>query len=198
MFYDAITNDHGLKHDPFKALVTPRPIGWISSISEDGILNLAPYSFFNAVSSNPNYVMFSSLGRKDSQRNIEATKEFVCCMATYELRDAMNKTSAHVGPEVDEFGLAGLTAEPSKLVKPARVKESPIALECRYYQTIELPHNEGQQEGYCMIFGQVVGVHIDDSVIENGMVVTSRFTPLARLGYMEYTAVENIFSINRP
>ncbi len=197
MFYDAIENNHGLKHDPFKALVTPRPIGWISSVSEDGINNLAPYSFFNAVSSNPNYVMFSSLGKKDSQNNIEATGEFVCCMATYDLRDAMNKTSAHVGPEVDEFELAGLTPVPSTTVKPPRIKESPIALECKYHQTIQLPNREGA-DGYYMIIGQVVGIYIDDQVINNGMVDTSQITPLARLGYMEYTSVENIFALDRP
>lgn len=197
MFYNAIDNNHGLKHDPFKALVTPRPIGWISSISKEGIYNLAPYSFFNAVSSNPNYVMFSSLGKKDSQNNIEATGEFVCCMSTYALRDAMNKSSAHVAPEVDEFELAGLTAEPSTMVKPPRIKESPIALECKYHQTIQLPHHEGR-DGYYMIIGQVVGIHIDDSVIKDGMVNTSSITPLARLGYMEYTSVENVFALNRP
>ena len=112
MFYDAVANTHGLKWDPFKALVAPRPIGWISTLSKTGVVNLAPYSFFNAVSTDPHFVMFSSGGRKDSQRNAEETGEFVCSLATYDLRDAMNRTSQHVGPEVDEMALAGLTPAP--------------------------------------------------------------------------------------
>lgn len=108
MFYDAVANTHGLQWDPFKALVSPRPIGWISTLGKNGVVNLAPYSFFNAVATDPHFVMFSSGGRKDSQRNAEETGEFVCSLATYDLRDAMNRTSQHVSPEVDEMVLAGL------------------------------------------------------------------------------------------
>ena len=139
MHYDAIVNDHGLKHDPFKALIAPRPIGWIASVSRSGICNLAPYSFFNAVSDRPHYVMFSSKNLKDSVRNIQETGEFTCSMSTWDTRDAMSITSAPVPPGVDEFSLSSLTATASKFVKPPRVKESPAAFECRYWRAIELP-----------------------------------------------------------
>jgi flavin reductase (DIM6/NTAB) family NADH-FMN oxidoreductase RutF len=139
MFYDAVANTHGLALDPFKALIAPRPIGWISTLGKNGVVNLAPYSFFNAVSEDPHFVMFASGGRKDSRRNAEETGEFVCSLATYALREAMSRTSAPVGPEVDEMRLAGLTPAPSRLVAPPRVKESPVAFECRYWRTIELP-----------------------------------------------------------
>ncbi len=198
MFYDAVTNKHTLKYDPFKALVAPRPIGWISSLSEDGVINLAPYSFFNAVSANPHFVFFSSAGRKDSLRNIEATGEFVCSIASSDLRNQMNKSSEGVAPEVDEMSLAGLTAEPSHFVKPPRVKEAPAALECKYYQTIELPRSEGNSEGYYMILGQVVGVYIDDAYIKDGILDMDKLRLLARLGYMDYTVVDNVFSLDRP
>lgn len=143
MFYDAVANTHGLAIDPFKALVAPRPIGWISTLGKNGVVNLAPYSFFNAVSEDPHFVMFGSGGRKDSQRNAEETGEFVCSLATYELREAMNRTSAPVAPDVDEMKLVGLTPAPSRLVAPPRVKESPVAFECRYWRTIDLPGRNG-------------------------------------------------------
>ena len=196
MFYDAIENQHGLKHDPFKSLVVPRPIGWISSLSADGVLNLAPYSFFNAVSAKPNIVMFSSGGRKDSAANAETTGEFVCNMATWDLRDAMNESSATVDASVDEFELAGLKTVPSKLVKPPRVAASPVALECTYLQTVELPPTNGEPN--LVVFGQVVGIHIDDDVIVDGMVDVTRFKPVARLGYHDYAVVEDVFTMVRP
>ena len=196
MFYDAIENRHGLKHDPFKSLVVPRPIGWISSLSSDGVLNLAPYSFFNAVSARPNIVMFSSGGRKDSAANVEATGEFVCNMATWDLREAMNESSATVDSAVDEFELAGLQTVPSKLVKPPRVAASPVALECTYLQTVELPPSNGEPN--LVVFGQVVGIHIDDDVIVDGMVDVTKFKPVARLGYHDYAVVEDVFSMVRP
>lgn len=198
MFYETARNDHGLPHDPFKSLVVPRPIGWISTISEDGVVNLAPYSFFNAVSADPPFVMFSSAGRKDTITNAEATGAFVCSMATHALREAMNETSAPVPSEVDEFALAGLTPLPSRLVAPPRVAESPIALECRYHQTIELPRASGAASGYAMVIGEVVGVHIDDAVIREGRVDLARIRPLARLGYLDYTMVDDIFAMPRP
>jgi flavin reductase (DIM6/NTAB) family NADH-FMN oxidoreductase RutF len=201
VFYDAISNDHGLKHDPWKALVIPRPIGWISTLSNDGICNLAPYSFFNATSEKPHYVMFGSAGRKDSVRNIEETGEFVCSLATYELRFHMNTTSAPVPHGIDEFPLAGLTVAPSRMVRPPRVKESPVAFECRYWRTIDLPPGvPGGQEGYLVVFGLVIGIHIDDSVITDGIVDSAAMQPIARLGYMDYTVVtpESVFTIQRP
>ena len=197
MFYETETNDHGLKRNPFKALVAPRPIGWISTVSTEGVVNLAPYSFFNGVSEMPPFVMFSSSGQKDSQRNAEETGEFVCCLATYDLREHMNVTSAGVGPEVDEMDLAGLTPAPSKLVKPPRVAESPVALECKHFQTVQLPAPEGQ-DGYSVVLGHVVGIHIDESVLNEGLVDIQKLRPIARLGYMDYTVVDTVFSMGRP
>lgn len=197
MFYDARENKHGLKHDPYKALVSPRPIGWISTVGSDGIVNLAPYSFFNAFSDNPHYVYFSSAGRKDSQRNAEDTGEFVCSLATWKLKDQMNVTSAGVAPEVDEFVLAGLTPAPSKMVAPPRVAESPVAFECKYYQSLELPRDTGTNN-YTVVIGRVVGIHIDDDVIVEGMVDMGKLRPIARLGYKDYTVVDTVFSLDRP
>lgn len=198
MFYDAVTNAHGLRHDPFKALVAPRPIGWISTLSADGAANLAPYSFFNAVCEKPHIVMFSSVGRKDTVTNIEATGEFVCNLATYDLRAQMNATSAPVGPGVDEFALAGLTPVPSHLVRPPRVGESPVALECRLLEIVALKDLGGQPAGYYMTLGQVVGIHIDDAVIRDGMVDVAGLKTIARLGYHDYCVVDSLFRMTRP
>jgi flavin reductase (DIM6/NTAB) family NADH-FMN oxidoreductase RutF len=198
MFYDAVANTHGLKWDPFKALVTPRPIGWISTLGKNGVVNLAPYSFFNAVSTDPHFVMFSSGGRKDSQRNAEETGEFVCSLATYDLRDAMNRTSQHVGPEVDEMALAGLTQAPSKLVAPPRVAESPVAFECRYWRTIDLPGPDGGPGTHAIVLGQVVGVYIDDSVIVGDRADVTKVKPIARLGYGDYAVIDEVFELTRP
>ena len=197
MFYDAVANSHGLQWDPFQALVSPRPIGWISTLGQDGVVNLAPYSFFNAVSTNPHFVMFSSGGRKDSQRNAEETGEFVCSLATFELRDAMNRTSQHVGPEVDEMEMAGLTAAPSKLVAPPRVAESPVAFECKYWRTIELPGPDGGEGAHAIVLGQVVGVHIDDAAIVDGKVDVTKLRPIARLGYGDYAVIDEVFELSR-
>lgn len=198
MFYDAIKGSHGLERDPFKALVAPRPIGWISTVGPDGVVNLAPYSFFNAISDKPPYVMFSSAGRKDTLRNAEETGEFVCSLATYDLRDQMNTTSASVAPDVDEMSLAGLTAAPSRLVKPPRVAESPVAFECKYFTTVELPAQNGPANQYAVVIGSVVGIHIDDDAIVEGRVDVTRLRPIARLGYMDYAVVDSVFSLERP
>jgi len=198
MFYDAVANTHGLEWDPFKALVAPRPIGWISTLSKNGVVNLAPYSFFNAVSTDPHFVMFSSGGRKDSQRNAEDTGEFVCSLATYDLREAMNRTSAHVDPEVNEMELAGLTPAPSRFVAPPRVKESPVAFECRYWRTIELPGPDGGPGTHAMVLGQVVGVYIDDAAIAEGKVDVTKLRPIARLGYGDYAVIDEVFTLTRP
>ena len=201
MFYETLENEHGLPHDPFKALVTPRPIGWITTQSKDGVCNIAPYSFFNAISEKPHYVVIGSTGRKDTLSNIEETGEFTCSLATWELRNHMNATSAPVPHGVDEYPMAGLTAVASNLVKPPRVKESPAALECKHWKTIELPPATpaGQPENAAII-GLVVGIYIDDTVLKNGLVDTSSMRPIARMGYMEYAAVtpETTFEIPRP
>lgn len=198
MFYDAVTNSHGLRWDPFKALISPRPIGWISTLGRNRVVNLAPYSFFNAVATDPHFVMFSSGGRKDSQRNAEETGEFVCSLATFELRDAMNRTSQHVGPEVDEMEMAGLTPAASKMVTPPRVAESPVAFECKYWRTIELPGLDGGPGTHAIVLGQVVGVHIDDAAIVDGKVDVTKLKPIARLGYGDYAVIDEVFELSRP
>src|SRR5579862_1085262 len=155
MFYDVRKNDHGLPHDPFKAIVAPRPIGWITSMSSKGEINLAPYSFFNGVSSDPPMVMFSSEGRKDSLVFIEETREFVCNLATWDLRDQMNATSGPFPRGVNEMKEAGLEPAPSILVKPPRVKASPCALECKWLQTVRLNDIHGGATEQHVVFGQV-------------------------------------------
>ena len=199
MHYDTAANNHGLRHNPFKALVVPRPIGWISTVSKDGVNNLAPYSFFNAVSDRPPVVLFSSGGRKDTLRNIEETGEFTCSMATYDLREHMNMSSAPVVHGVDEFTLAGLTPASSTLVKPPRVAESPAAYECKLWKMVELPAPDAQHT-HTVVFGLVVGVYVDDRYVRDGLVDTAAMQPLARLGYMEYAVVNaaNMFTLNRP
>jgi flavin reductase (DIM6/NTAB) family NADH-FMN oxidoreductase RutF len=202
MFYET-RGHHGLKHNPFKSLVVPRPIGWVSSQDSNGVVNLAPYSFFNAVAAEPPTVMFASNGAhsegryKDSAKNVQETGEFVCNLATWETREAMNATSAMVARSVDEFVLSGLTPLPSKLVKPPRVKESPVHLECTYLQTVELPSNDPQRANL-VVFGHVVGIHIDDGIISDGMIDMNVFKPIARLGYFDYSVVDNVFSMQRP
>jgi flavin reductase (DIM6/NTAB) family NADH-FMN oxidoreductase RutF len=197
MHYDAIDNAHGLPNDPFKAIVAPRPIGWISSMSKIGVPNLAPYSFFNAVSEKPHYIVIGSSGMKDSLTNIETTGEFVINIATYELREQMNASSARVAPDVDEFRLSSLTPAPSRFVKPPRVSESPAALECRLFQIVPLPDNHGDARNWAII-GRVVGVYIDDRFIAEGRVNTAAMKPIARMGYSEYTTVETAWRMRRP
>jgi len=202
MFYKT-EDHHGLKHNPFKSLIVPRPIGWVSSQDSDGIVNLAPYSYFNGVGSDPPTVMFASEGAhteggfKDSASNVQSTGEFVCNLATWDLREAMNATSALVARSVDEFELAGLTPAPSQLVKPPRVKESPVHLECTHLKTVSLPSNDPERPSL-VVFGRVVGIHIDDSIISEGLIDMEVFKPIARLGYMDYTVVEKVFTMRRP
>ena len=200
MFYDALENKHGLPHDPFKALAVPRPIGWISTVSAAGIANLAPYSFFNAVAEKPHYVVIGSGGVKDTLSNIRETKEFVCNVATYDLREHMNISSATVPSDVDEFPLAGLTAVRSEMVAAPRVKEAAAAFECRLHELIPLPGHGRYKQNYTLIIGLVVGIHIEDKYIIDGLIDTAAMKPIARLGYMDYAVVsaENMFAINRP
>jgi flavin reductase (DIM6/NTAB) family NADH-FMN oxidoreductase RutF len=198
MFYETAKNNHGLPHDPFKAIVAPRPIGWISSLSAKGDLNLAPYSYFNGVSSKPPCVMFASEGHKDSIANIAETREFVCSLATWELREQMNATSATVSREVDEFMLAGLTAAPSKLVKPPRVAESPCALECKLVKIVNLGDEDPTLADRQIVIGKVVGIHIDEQFIKDGILDTAAMKPIARCGYRNYAVVLDQFEMIRP
>ncbi|GHB33143.1 Asp/Glu/hydantoin racemase [Pseudovibrio japonicus] len=197
MFYEA-NKPHGLPHNPFKAIVAPRPIGWVSTVSSSGQRNLAPYSFFNAVCDAPPMVAFGSTGYKDSVRNIEETGEFVCNQATIDLAEAMNRSSAMVGSDVDEFQLSGLTPIASNLVKAPRVLEAKTALECKLLNVQRLTDLDRNETETWLILGQVVGVHIDESVLENGLLNVAKMKPLARLGYMDYSVVNEVFQMKRP
>ncbi len=200
MFYNPEINDHGLPYSPFKALAVPRPIGWLSTISKDGVGNLSPYSFYNALSYNPPFIMISSGSqengtRKDTVRNAEETGEFVFNMATWDLRTRMSDTSWIDDPDIDEMLEVGLTPAPSKLVAPARVAESPVHFECLHHQTVILPGYTPESVHQLMI-GKVIGIHIDDDFItEDGLVDILKIKPIARLGYKDYTTVESTFSM---
>jgi len=205
MFYDAARRDHGLAQDPLKSLIVPRPIGWISTVDGQGRVNLAPYSFYNAVSEFPPMVYFAITGRygdtptKHSRMNAEETGEFVVNMVAGTLTEKMNITTAMVAYGIDEMKLAGLTPVPCRYVKPPRVAESPVALECRYWKTVELPVEPGfEKHSGSVVFGQVVGVHIDDGILKDGRVDVMAFRPVARLGYSEYTTTENVWRMRRP
>ena len=200
MFYDTRTGERTLPHDPFKAIVTPRPIGWITSMSAKGEINLAPYSFFNGLTDHPPTVMFASEGRKDSVVFAEETKEFVCNLATWELREQMNETSAPFARGVNEMEKTGLEAAPSRMVKPPRVKASPCALECKWLQTVRLSDIAGRLTERYVVFGQVVGVYIDDAFIRDGKLDTAAMPPIARAGYHDYFVgtPETKFSLRRP
>jgi len=200
MFYETSSNDHGLPHDPFKAIVTPRPIGWITTMSRKGEVNLSPYSFFNAISERPPMVAFSSSGRKDAITFVEETKEFVCNLATYDLREQMNATSAVLPRGESEMNRAGLAAAPSRLVKPPRVAEALAALECKWLQTVPLIPLGGGEPSYYLVIGQVVGIYIDDRFIVDGLVDTAAMRPIARSGYRDYFVAtpETKFSLTRP
>jgi flavin reductase (DIM6/NTAB) family NADH-FMN oxidoreductase RutF len=200
MFYETARRNHGLPHDPFKAIVAPRPIGWITSMSATGEINLAPYSFFNGVSSEPPIVMFSSEGYKDSVAFIEQTREFVCNVATYEMRQPMVETSGHYPRGVNEMERAGIAPAPARLVKPPRVAAAPCALECKLLQVVRLADIDGNVLDQYVVFGQVVGVHIDDRFIKDGLLDTAAMMPIARAGYRDYfvSTLETRFSLKRP
>lgn len=198
MYYEIAANDHGLPHDPLKALVAPRPIGWISSLSADGVPNLAPYSFFNMLAVSPAIVGFSSGMRKDSQSNIEETGEFVYNFASVDLIDAVNVSSSHVPNTVNEFELAGVTAIDSRCVKAPRVAEAHAHFECEYLQTVALPHTPGQEIPWSLILGRVVAVHIKDAFIADGVVDTLAMQPLTRMGYMDYGVLSHKITKERP
>ncbi|HKV06463.1 MAG TPA: flavin reductase family protein [Candidatus Acidoferrales bacterium] len=203
MYYEPGKTDHGLPRDPFKSCVIPRPIGWISTVSREGVHNLAPFSQFQNLTFDPPYVMYSANQttrgrRKDTVANTEQTGQFVWNMATYDLREAVNKSAEEVGPEVDEFELAGVTKAPSRVVKPCRVAESPIHFECAHHQTIRLPGN-GTMGTVDIVIGRVIGIHIRDDVIQSdGRIDVLKIRPIARLGYHDYTSVESIFQMVIP
>ncbi len=199
MFYTP-KDGHGLPHDPFKAVVSPRPIGWISTRDAQGRDNLAPYSFFNAVAGAPPQVMFASNGSKpdrgdtkDSVGNIRETGVFVVNIVSYALKDAMNISGAGAPRDTDEFALSGLTKAEAQAINCAYVAEAPAALECRFIKTVDLIG-----DGNIMVIGEVVGVHLNDNYLVDGIFDVTAFQPLARMGYHDYTRVTEAFKLKRP
>ena len=199
-FYEP-RHGHGLRHDPLNAIVAPRPIGWIGSLAPDGVRNLAPYSFFNLFAYRPPIVGFASSAWKDSAANIAATREFSWNLATRDLAAAMNASSAIVPADIDEFDLAGLAAAPSRLIAAPRVAASPVSFECRLTQQFELTDADGAGTGAWMTFGEVVAVHIDPAMIDEGVYVTARARPILRGGgagdFFEITG-DRQFEMRRP
>jgi flavin reductase (DIM6/NTAB) family NADH-FMN oxidoreductase RutF len=199
-FYEP-RDGHRLPHDPFNAIVGPRPIGWISSRSRTGVLNLAPYSFFNAFNYVPPIVGFASTGYKDTVRNIEETGEFCWNLATRRLAEPMNQTCAAVPPEVDEFALAGLAAAPSQVVAVPRVADSPVSMECRLTQLIQLQRADGGKVASWLVLGEVVGVHIDAALLNDGVYDTAAAQPILRGGGpADYFSIgpDQLFKMFRP
>ena len=199
MFYRP-EDGHGLPHNPFNAIVTPRPIGWISSRSRDGVNNLAPYSFFNGVAYVPPQVMFANTGAKpdqpntkDSVANIRETEVFCVNIVEYAAMDAMNITTEHFDRDVDEFDQAGLTAVDCETINCARVEGAPAALECRLTKIVDLPGASNS-----VVFGEVIGVHIRDNCLVDGKLDVRTYQPLSRLGYRDYTRVTEVFELARP
>ncbi|WP_372387477.1 flavin reductase family protein [Xanthomonas axonopodis] len=194
-------NGHRLPHDPFNAIVAPRPIGWISTQDAQGVLNLAAYSFFNSFNFKPPIVGFSSLGNKDSVRNARETGEFGWSLSTRPLAEAMNATCATVGPEVDEFQLAGLTPEPSRCIAVPRVAESPVSFECKVTQILQLTTASGEELPTWVVFGEVVAVHIAEHLLVDGIYQTIAAQPISRGGGpADYFDVrpENLFRMRQP
>jgi flavin reductase (DIM6/NTAB) family NADH-FMN oxidoreductase RutF len=200
IFYEPHERDRDLlPHDPFKALVVPRPIGWVSTIAASGDVNLAPYSFFNAIGEGPPMLAFSSSGRKDSATFAGEVSEFVWNLATWDLRVAMNQTSAALPRGASEFAHAGLEMAPSRLVAPPRVAASPCAMECKVVHAVELRDIDGNPANQFLVVGQVIGVHLDDRFVSDGIVDTAAIRPIARCGYLgDYTVVDALFEMLRP
>lgn len=199
-FYEP-KNGHGLKHDPFNAIIAPRPIGWISSRDSKGNVNLAPYSFFNGFCYTPPIIGFSSTSWKDTVQNVKDTGEFVWNLATLDLAKHMNATAAHVAPDVSEFQISGLTAVPGKLVNVPRVAESPVAFECKLTQIIQLQGANGEKANAWLTLGEVVAVHIDKAMIKDGVYITALARPIVRAGRRgDYFTVkpEDMFEMIRP
>ncbi len=198
MFYETADNRHGLAHDPFKAIVAPRPIGWIGTKGRDGSLNLSPYSFFNAVSDRPKIVMFSSSGRKDTLRNATETGVFSVNYVSADLVAAMNASSIAVPYGTDEFALAGLTPVMGRLVDAPCVGEAYAVLECRVTEIHTLKTIDGTDSDSHAVFGQVVAIHMDERVIRDGCFDVALARPVTRLGYMDYAEVQPVFELQRP
>ena len=197
MFYEPILG-HGLPHDPFKAIVAPRPIGWISTVDRLGRPNLAPYSFFNGVCDSPPMVMFSSAGMKHSAANARATGEFVCNFSSLALKEAMNVSSAPLAAGDSEFDAAGLLKAACRTVRVPRVAASPAALECKTVSVTELMDRFGKPTDRWVVIGQVTGVHIHDEFLVDGTFDTAKAGALARCGYMDYSATTETFAMRRP
>ena len=197
-FYDP-SGDHGLPHDPFKAILAPRLIGWISSCNAQGQVNLAPYSFFGVFSANPKIIAFSSESYKDTIRNIEETGEFTWNLTSQALAQAMNRSSAPVSPGVNEFELAGLTQMPGRNVSVPRVGESPAALECKLLKVLQLEALDGHPVKNWIAFGQVVGVHIRREYLKDGLFDLNAAQPILRAGYRgDYAGMGEMFEMIRP
>lgn len=197
MFYEP-RNGHGLPHDPSKAIVAPRPIGWISTLDADGNPNLGPYSFFNMLSSHPFLVWFSSEGRKDSVTHAEASGEFVVNLVGRALAEKMNRSAVDAPRGTSEFAYADLTTAPSTLVKPPRVAEAYAALECKVTDVMT-PHGlGGVPSTVTVVTGEVVGVYIDDTKLKDGLFDSAAAGNVGRLGYMDYVSVEQTFAMRRP
>ena len=197
MFYRN-EDGHGLPHNPFKAIVAPRPIGWISCRSKTGEFNLAPYSFFNAISDTPPLVVFSSGGRKDSVAFIEETGEFAANLVSANLTEAMNKTAVNAPRGTSEFDYAGLTPAPCNLIGAPRVKEAYATLEC-VVTDIRIPNDRfGKATGNYLVTGEVIGTHIDEAILRDGLVDLTIAQPVSRLGYFDYSTVTALFQMRRP
>jgi len=201
LFYTPEKRDRAiLRHDPFKAIIAPRPIGWVTTMSKAGAINLAPYSFFNAFADRPPLLAFSAVGVKEALAFAQETGEFVWNMPTWDLRHAMNETSATLPRGENEFLHAGLEMAPCNLVKPPRVAKSPVAMECKVTSIQELKDIEGKGIDYWLVLGQVVGVHIDPAFIdEDGILQLAEIKPIARCGYLaDYAVVDSLFQMERP
>lgn len=203
MYYETDKNDHGLRYNPLKACVVPRPIGWITTLDAAGKINVAPFSFFNLLSYDPPFVMFSAGthegdgGTKDTVANVQATGEFVYNMATWAQKDQMSSTAMIIDREVDEMAASGLEPEPSRLVRPPRIKGSPVQFECRLHQVVNLPGRKPSSEHHVVI-GHVVAVHIDDRALTaDGRVDVLSLRPIARLGYKDYLVVDETFQMEK-
>lgn len=205
MFYRPGAEDHGLPRNPFNALIAPRPIAWVSTRAADGSVNLAPFSFFQGAGYEPPMISIAFTGaklgrhkgeRKDTLANIRETKDFAVNLVPFALKEAMNATSAHLGAGESEFAAAGVTEAPCETISAPRVAESPACLECRLIRLVELP-NEGPGENVT-VFGQVLGVHISETILTDGFVDARKYHPLARMGYLDYAVVTEVFAMNRP
>ena len=197
MFYEP-KNGHGLPHNPLKAIVTPRPIGWIGTRSKEGALNLAPYSFFNVICDQPPLVMFCSTGYKDSVANAEQSREFTANMVGHHVAKQMNATSVNAPHGISEFDYAGLTPAKCENIAAPRVAEAYAALECAVVEIKELSGLDGQPADTFMVIGEVIGVHIDEHILVDGRVDITKSQPVSRLGYMDYATTSDVYEMFRP